>query len=270
MRQMHKVLSAAAMVAAITVPNVVSAQQLSDQWQFGATIYGWFPEIGGKSTFPAGTGSSINVDADKIIDSLKFTFMGTLEVRKGRWGAFTDIVYLDLGGSKSRTRDLSAGGQPLPADVTANANLDLKGLAWTTAGTYRIVAEPGATFDVLAGARLFDVKEKFGWEFSADIGGVSPPPRTGNSEAKLDNWDAIVGVKGRISFGDRNQWFVPYYADVGTGDSDLTWQGLAGIGYKFGWGEVFGVYRYLDYSLKDSKVEDVHFGGPAIGVSFRW
>ena len=60
------------------------AQQLPDDWQFRAIIYGYLPDIGGKTTFPAGTGSSINVDASTIISHLKFTFMGSLEAQKGR------------------------------------------------------------------------------------------------------------------------------------------------------------------------------------------
>ncbi len=46
---------------------------------------------------------------------------------------------------------------------------------------------------------------------------------------------------------------------------------MGGIGYKFGWGQVFGVWRYLDYNFKSSaKIEDVDFNGPAIGVAFNW
>ncbi len=47
---------------------------------------------------------------------------------------------------------------------------------------------------------------------------------------KLDNWYTIVGVKGRLNFGASREWFVPYCIDVGTGESDLTWRGVAGIG----------------------------------------
>lgn len=49
----------------------------------------WLPHIGGSTTFPAGTGSSINVDASQILDTLKFTFMGTFEAQKGRWGVYS-------------------------------------------------------------------------------------------------------------------------------------------------------------------------------------
>ena len=37
------------------------------------------------------------------------------------------------------------------------------------------------------------------------------------------------------------------------------------------WGEMFAVWRYLDYNFKSSaKIEDVHFSGPAFGVAFHW
>jgi len=217
-------------------PTTAIAQARPDDWEFRAVIYGYFPDIGGSTTFPAGTGSSISVDADKIMSNLKFTFMGTLEAQKGRWGAFTDVLYLDVGGSKSETRDLSIGSVQLPAGVTANASLDVKGLLWTLAANYRAVTTPEATFDVFAGARLLSVKERLGWEFSANVGPIVGSGRQGSSEAKLDNWDGIVGVKGRLSFGPAREWFVPYYVDVGTGKA----------------------------------LESLNFNGPVVGVAFRW
>jgi hypothetical protein len=64
---------------------------------------------------------------------------------------------------------------------------------------------------------------------------------------------------------------VPYYVDVGTGNSNFTWQGIAGVGYAFHWGEVVAAWRYLDYNFKSGKaVEGVNFNGPAVGVAFRW
>jgi hypothetical protein len=271
MKQVRRIASAAAIAVAATASMSASAQEISDQWQYRATIYGWLPDVGGKTTFPAGTGSGISVDASTIIDSLKFVVMGSFEVQKGRWGAFTDIIYLDLGNSRSQTRNLSIGGVELPAGVTAEASLDLKSTVWTLGGSYRVVAEPAATLDVLGGARLLDIKQKLNWQFSADVGGLQPPPRDGSSEVSFSNWDAIIGVKGRIAFGANREWFVPYYLDVGTGDSDLTWQGVVGLGYAFHWGEVFAVWRYLDYDFKSSsRIEDVNFSGPALGVAFRW
>lgn len=63
----------------------------------------------------------------------------------------------------------------------------------------------------------------------------------------------------------------PYNFDIGTGQSDLTYQIAAGVGYKFGWGDAVAVWRYLDYNFKSGKpIESMNFNGPQIGVTFRW
>jgi len=266
-------LPRAATLFAVTVllSSTAGAQVRPDDWQFRALIYAYLPTISGSTTFPAGSGSNVNADSDKILDSLKFAFMGTLEAQKGRWGAFTDVMYLNVSGSKSGTRDLTIGGVELPAGVSSNASLDIKATVWTLAANYRVLAAPDAAYDVFAGARLVDVTEKLGWEFSANVGPVVGPGQTGSSQTKLDNWDAIVGLKGRFNFGQNREWFIPYYVDIGTGNSNFTWQAVAGIGYAFRWGEVVAAWRYLDYDVKSgTRIESLNLNGPAIGVAFRW
>jgi hypothetical protein len=81
----------------------------------------------------------------------------------------------------------------------------------------------------------------------------------------------IVGVKGRYAFGDERRWYVPYYADIGTGESKLTWQVAGGLGYAWSWGGVFAMWRYLDYNFKsDKKLQDINFNGPMLGATFAW
>lgn len=66
------------------------------------------------------------------------------------------------------------------------------------------------------------------------------PGREGSNQQSIDNRDGIVGVKGRLALGSASGWFVPHYADVGAGDSHLTWQAMAGIGYAFQGFELIG------------------------------
>jgi hypothetical protein len=260
----------AVVLLALALP-AAAAEMKGDDWRFDAVIYGYFPSISGTSKFPERSGgSSVDIDSDKIIDSLKFTFMGTFEAHRGRWGVLADVLYMDLGGGKTRTRDINVGGSTLPDGVTANATLDIKGTVWELAGTYRAVNERGTTLDLVGGFRVLDYKQTLGWEFSADLGPIAPD-RSGNSVLHPTNWDAIVGAKGRFAFGDRQQWFVPFYVDAGAGDSDFTWQALGGVGYSFGWGDVLGGWRYLDYRFKSgSRLEGATFSGPMVGVAFHW
>ena len=78
MQGLNGKIAVAVLAAATILPTVAAAQQRADAWQWEASLYGYFPTIGGTTKFPAPTGgSSIDVNASDIIDSLKFTFMGT-------------------------------------------------------------------------------------------------------------------------------------------------------------------------------------------------
>ncbi len=254
------------------LPTTSSAQAGTDTWQWGASIYGWFPAIGGSTSFPAtGTGPSIDVSSQQVIDALKFAFMGSLEARKGQWGFWTDLVYADFGASKSASRDFTVGHEQLPVGVDAHLSLDVKSWIWTLAGTYNLVSKPDYTLDALAGARLLDMDQSLGWTFNGDIAGLPLPGRTGSASVNVSNWDAVIGVKGRANFGADRKWFIPYYLDVGAGQSKFTWQAIAGLGYQFGWGSVLATWRYLGYDLKTgTPIETVNFSGPTIGVAFNW
>jgi len=255
------------LVGACSVP--AAAQTLSNQWQYGVFIYGYFPRISGSATFPTGQSVDITVDPNQIIHNLKFTVMGSFAAQKGPWGVFVDLLYLDVSGSKSATRALSIGNLPIPAGVTANANPDVRSTIWTFGPSYRLVATPEVTFDVLAGARELYLRQDLGFQFSADVGPFVGPGRQGSVGIKTTNWDGLIGAKGRFAFGNRHEWFLPYYFDVGTGQSHLTWQAIGGLGYAFTWGEVVGLWRYLDYRFSK---DDTSFklNGPAIGVAFHW
>ena len=242
----------------------------SSDWRFAATIYGWLPDVGGNTELPLGGGGSIDVDVNTILDHLRMTGMGSFEFSNGRWGAFTDFIYLNLGDSSSSTRSLSVGGVPIPATVTADTNFDLKSTIWTVAGVYRAVASRDSTFDLLAGARLVHLKESLDWTFTGDFGPIAPPPLAGSQDASIDHWDAIVGGKGRVNFGTSHKWAMPYYFDIGAGDSDLTWQAEVALTYSYSWGDLGVAWRYLDYDFGSGPIKDLNFNGPAVGAIFRW
>jgi hypothetical protein len=265
----NRVIAAAVLAAGLS-PAAGFAQSATN-WTYQATIYGYFPTISGSTTFPAPTGgSSASVDMDQILDALKFAFMGSLEVSNGQWGVLGDVIYLDVGGNKGQTRDFSLGNVGLPASVSANVGYDLKGWITTVAGTYRLSSTPSGTVDLIGGARVLNIRQSLNWSLAGNVGSVAAADRAGSRESKEQNWDLIVGVKGRARLGD-GAWFLPYYVDMGTGESKFTWQAMGGVGYAFGWGDVVGAWRYIDYRMKsDQTVQDLSFNGPAIAAVFRW
>jgi hypothetical protein len=258
-------------LAAMALLPTHAAAEAGD-WQWNATVYVWLPSFGGETSFPPdGGGPPIDVSGEQILDSLNFAFMGAFEGRKGRWGLATDVIYLDLGASKKGTRDFGLGQVEIPATVDADLELDITGWLWTLAGSYEVMQQENFSLNVLGGMRMLDLEETLQYEFNGEIASLPIGNRTGVSSSEETQWDAIVGVKGRWTFGADRQWYVPYYLDVGTGDSDLTWQGMAGLGYSFNSIDVTGVWRYLDYDLGDSTpIKSLYFNGPALGVTFRF
>ncbi len=262
-------LAVATALAALS--PATSRAETSDDWQFNATVYAWLPSINMDLSYPIDSGgSSAEVTASDILDALNFTFMGALGAQKGKWGLWTDVIYLDLSSSTKQTRDITIGGQDLSA-ATGKAELTITGWLWTTVGTYRVVDHPNYQMDVLAGARMLDLSTDLKWNLTGDLGDPPLIDASGKSNASQTNWDGIVGVRGRAEFGDDHKWFVPYYLDIGAGDSDFTWQAIAGVGYSFGWGDVLGVWRYLDYDMSNgAPIQNTDFSGPALGVTFHF
>jgi hypothetical protein len=260
--------TAASLITAACVVAPAGVQAQSAGWQFEASIYGWFPAISGTTSFPViGGGPDIDVSMGDVIDALKFAFMGTFEARQGQWGLWTDVVYADFGASRQGSRDFTIGGNP--AGFNANLTLDIKSWIWTLAGIYSLKDDAEGRTDLIFGARMLDMTNSLG--YTLDPLGAVGSPRAGSAEVSVTNWDAVIGLKGRAMLGSERKWFVPYYVDVGTGESKLTWQVNAGIGYQFDWGSVLATWRYLDYDFKsESKVQNLSFSGPTVGVLFKF
>jgi hypothetical protein len=220
---------------------------------------------------PSGSSSRVSADIGTILDNLKMTFMGSFEARRGQWGVLADVVYLDVGNTKEQSQALALGGISLPAGVNAKVSFDLKGWISTLAGTYRLIGDSDYTADLVVGARVLNLRPSLNWYLTGNVAGIPVLDRQGSRETDERNWDFIVGYKGRATFAPDGKWFVPYYLDIGTGESKFTWQAMAGIGYSFGWGDVVGSWRYIDYQMKSGNVlEELSFNGPVIAAVFHW
>lgn len=257
---------------AMLIPGSAQAEG-GDDWQFGVTIYGWLPTMGGEVSVPLKENQDVSfkMNPSDVLDALEFTFQGMAEVRKGRWGLATDLIYLDLSGSGKNERSFEIGEENLPADVQLKVNASLKGWIWTTGLTYVVVEEAAHTMQLLGGVRMLDLEVDTKLNLTGNIAGLPIPGRTARGTTDNTWWDAVIGVKGEFDVGQEGAWFVPYYADIGTGDSDLTWQAMLGVGYSFGWGDVLAVWRYLDYNMPSSdNLNDLYSSGAAVGVTFRF
>ncbi|MGI9261030.1 MAG: hypothetical protein ACR2QR_03285, partial [Woeseiaceae bacterium] len=262
------------------VVSTASAQVNEDDWEYSLTPYIWLPTIDGtlKYNLPPGAGGSPNISVGPT-DWLELLNAGLLvngNARKGRFSIFTDLVYLSLTSKNDgRVESVDDGGSRIPVDASLvlNTRSDLDGLTITLAGGYALRQTESTVVDIFAGVRFFGVDVTTSWDLTASItapGGGLVLPAQGSIGRDTDLWDGIVGVRGRQAIGDGN-WSMPFYLDVGTGSSELTWNAMAGFSYEFGWGDLMLMYRHLEYDQDAaSLLQDFSFSGPAFGARFHF
>jgi len=253
----------------------------SENWQFELTPYLWLPTISADVNHApppdnGGDGGGAGIDAGPTdwLDLLNGAFLINGGMRKGRFSLNADFVYLGL---ESENDEIVAEHEGDRFPVDASVNLDTKttfdGTSWTIAAGYTLHETPRGTVELLGGARYLELDIETSWNLSLDItapGGDVVLPAQGGRGNDVELWDGILGVRGHYRIGDGN-WAIPYYLDVGTGSSDLTWQALAGISYGYRWGELILVYRHLDYNDESGKLlEQLALSGPTFGARFRF
>ena len=216
-------------------------------WQQEVTIYGWLAGVSADTRLPGGAGDS-SVDVGDIIDDLKMAFMGSYAARYDKWSFILDATYADLGSSGSPDQ--------LPG---VTVNVDMKSLLVNTGVGYNIVNFEKALLDVVAGVRYMDLEVDIGMNVLRDHEGS-------RSKGFVDG---IIGLRGAYTINEK--WYLPYYADIGTGDSKLTYQLFAGAGYRYDWGDIKFGYRYIGYDMDDDAiVENLNLSGAIVGATIKF
>lgn len=249
--------SVIALLLSFSMPSLAAESGAEDQWQFKAGVYLYAAGVKGE----AASGSEIDLSFTDLINNLNMTAMGDFEARKSKWSLAADVIYFNVG--KDGGGSIPIGTAP---GISATVEADVKLRAWVLGftGGYRLLQSEQATLDVIAGARYLEVSAFL--KTSTRLGPLASARDVGVSG---NNWDAIVGVKGDVTL--KHNWYAPYYLDVGTGDSDFTWQIAGGVGYKFDWGDAYLLYRYMDWEFKSGgDLDNLNLSGPQMGVNFHF
>lgn len=229
-------------------PVVETPVGVANPWRNEVTIYGWLPSISADTPFPD---SGDSIDAEDILDNLKMVFMGSYGGRNDTWSAFADVIYMDVSDSKTHT---------FPNDDIAYVSLDMKALLINAGFGYSLVNTEEGILDLTAGIRYLDLKTSIRTDLLDDDRDIS---------GSKDFTDFFIGVKGYKNINEN--WYIPYEADIGTGDTELSWQLYAGVGYRYDWGDIKLGYRYLELDMEDgSLVEDLTLSGALLGVSIKF
>lgn len=235
------------------------SSESQDQWQYTGAVYLWGASLGGRTL----NGSEVEVGFSQLVDSLEMGFMGVFGARKDDWSILADVIYLDLGADK--TVDLSVPVGPVQVPVTTATNLDLSLSVLHFAGGYELHSAEDSRLDLIGGIRYLDID----MDLFLELQSLGPGQSRTVSES-LTALDGVIGLKGRTALNER--WYLPYYVDIGAGESEFTWQATAGLGYQ--WGEAWDValvYRHIEWDLDSTLIiDDIYSSGPMLGVIFRW
>lgn len=233
---------------------VINSSAAADEkgWEFAGEAYLWGAGINATTV----TGDEIDISFSDLVRNLDMGLMAALAARKDRWIVIGDLIYLDVSNDTDATGKII--DQPTPLDV----KLELKGLIGNLAGGYRFFENDTTGLTVLGGVRYLNLDT----DLTFDIGrGLIEETVSESGHV----WDGFIGMRGTTDLSDR--WYLTYYGDVGTGESDLTWQALAGVNYRFEKVDAVLGYRYLDWRFRDNEVfDDLNISGPFAGVKFRF
>jgi hypothetical protein len=251
-------------------------------WSFEVAPYAWLPSVSADLRYelPAGRGNSADVRAEAGDYFANLNFAGALAAgaRYDRFSLLTDILYVsaDAGGSRVDAVNLvERGRDPISSTLNLSGSSTLKTTLWTLAGGYTLASGGWGHVDVLAGFRYLGIEAST--DYSVALTLVGPRGTAGPSfggagrlSGRDNIWNGIIGLRGRIAIAQTGL-FVPYYFDIGTGDSNLTWQGFAGLGYQSGWAGVQLGWRTMSYDQGGSGlVQDMTMSGAYLAVNFSF
>jgi hypothetical protein len=121
-------------------PTVTS----SEPWQFNLGVPGWLASVSGDIGLQ-GITSSVDVNFDQILRHIDWATSVSAEARKGRFGVYADLLYLEASAALYNNGALS------------KVNIGLSEYLVDGEAFYRIVDAPRGWIDLRAGARYTDV-----------------------------------------------------------------------------------------------------------------
>jgi len=255
-------------IQAVVFSGVVRADPQEPPWAFSLTPYLWLPRVDASMRYETPGSGGSPVSLTNLLQHLNAALFLSGEARKGRWGLAADLVFCNFQKEGSNVSNVTGPGGGIEVPVNTATTTSLTGYMVSVTGNYSLVRSADANLDLLAGVRYTHIGTTLDWSFAASVDSL--PGRTGSVGQGVDLWDGIVGARGRAEFGG-GKWFVPYYLDAGTGTSKFTWQGMLGVGYSFGWGDLLLVYRYLSFEQGDDHpVQRFYLSGPALGATFHF
>ena len=116
----------------------------SEPWHFNLGVPGWLASVSGDIGL-RGITSNVDVNFDQILRHIDWAYSVSAEARKGRFGVYADLLYLEASDALYNNGMLS------------KVNIGLSEYLVDGEAFYRIVEAPRGWLDLRAGARYTDV-----------------------------------------------------------------------------------------------------------------
>lgn len=248
------VAGAVASLALMAAPaGAQTAPQDPDAWTFTLSPYVWFSGLGGEVTGPHG-GDTFSADFGDIFGTMKFSFMGLAEARRGNFSLVTDIMYLNL-----------QQGVPVPGHgAYSGGSARTQSVEVSAIGLYTVAEGSPGRIELGGGVR--------GWwfdtELSLDAGRL--PART---QSASTSWaDPVISARGVLRLSDRLS--LTAYGDIGGFGlgSEFTWQAFGTLDYQVTESiSVSAGFRWIHIDYDKGRTDiSLDMGGPIIGASVRF
>jgi len=244
--------------SALAQSDVTPIFKVTDDWRFSVTPYVWVPGLMATLSNNNGPVTTVDFSMNQIVSNLKSGVMGATEIRKGNWGLSGDFFNATLQNQGAFNTTDSTGTARIADLVT------LKATMFTGSVLYTVINTKDLNMDALVGARAV---------FATASVNLNDRVDSLNAATTFNTITPIAGFKGRYRIAD-SSWYVPYYADAGSGGgtTTLTWQAILGVGKAINnWIDVSLTYRALEADLHgNGSVMKANLKGPQLAMTFNF
>lgn len=170
-----------------------------------------------------------------------------------KWSLRADYLYMGMGINSST-------GLPIYEEIDTNLKVNI----FTSLLSYHVWENDEAYINLGLGARLFhlsgDVSLNSSSNFFPDLKG----------DSSQDIWDGIIAFTGSYQFAPK--WSLRFYGDIGSGDSDLTWQTHLSCGYQCNDSLIVLLgLRQVGCQFESGNIDlEIAFSGPQLGVVYTF
>ena len=239
----------------LAAPPSQAPPPIYDGPTFSFTGYFWATSLNGKSsTLPPLPATKIDLNFGDIAKDLNAGITAAGEIRLGRWGLLTDVMYSKV-----------TPGGALPGPFFSALQVRTESLTLQGSVLYRVYTNDTFDLDFGPGARFWNLDNKL----TVKPGALNL--RLEHSEA--ENWiDPIVSARLIARINDA--WSVTVAGDVGgfSVGSRFTYQVLGTLNYK--WSDHVSLhagYRLLSVDYKKGDfLYDVRMYGPILALTYRF